>query len=224
MKPEELNDFLKKRNTPCVQKVIQHGVQFRCETGEVFTIYKTGKVVIGGKRTPLCEELENLAAGAQPIAKSEPAPNARGEIFIVYGHDTDARNQLELMLRRMEMNPIILANLPAAGDTIIEKLESYIGQHGKAGYACVLVTPDDEGFKAGEDDKKKYRARQNVVLELGMVLARLGRNRVAILQKQTVERPSDIDGLIYIPFKEKVEEISVQLIKELQAAGFTPKL
>jgi predicted nucleotide-binding protein len=57
-----------------------------------------------------------------------------------------------------------------------------------------------------------------------MVFVRLGRNRVAILQKQTVERPSDIDGLIYIPFKEKVEEISVQLIKELQAAGFTPKL
>ncbi len=224
MKPQELNDFLKKRNTTCVQKAVQHGVQFRCETGEVFTVYKTGRVVIGGKRTALCEELENLTAEAQPIAKSEPAPNARREIFIVYGHDTDARNQLELMLHRMEMNPIILANLPAAGDTIIEKLESYIGQHGKAGYACVPVTPDDEGFKAGEDDKKKYRARQNVVLELGMVLARLGRNRVAILQKQTVERPSDIDGLIYIPFKEKVEEISVQLIKELQAAGFTPKL
>jgi predicted nucleotide-binding protein len=88
MKPEELNDFLKKRGTPCVQKAVQHGVQFRCETGEVLTVYKTGKVVIGGKRTPLCEELENLTAGAQPVAKSEPAPNARGEIFIVYGHDT----------------------------------------------------------------------------------------------------------------------------------------
>jgi predicted nucleotide-binding protein len=224
MKPEELEDFLKKRNMSCVQKSVQHGVQFRCETGEVFTVYKTGKIVIGGKRTPLCEELERLAGGAQPMGRAEPAPNARGEIFIVYGHDTDARNQLELMLRRMGMNPVILANLPAAGDTIIEKLESYVGQHGKAGYACVLVTPDDEGFKSGEDDKKKYRARQNVVLELGMVLARLGRKRVAILQKKTVERPSDIDGLIYIPFEEKVDEISVQLIKELQAAGFAPRL
>jgi predicted nucleotide-binding protein len=57
-----------------------------------------------------------------------------------------------------------------------------------------------------------------------MVLARLGRKRVAILQKQTVERPSDIDGLIYIPFKERVDEVNVQLIKEFQAAGFNPKL
>src|ERR1035441_9276264 len=69
MKPEELNDFLKKRGTPCVQKAVQHGVQFRCETGEVLTVYKTGKVVIGGKRTPLCEELENLTAGAQSVAE-----------------------------------------------------------------------------------------------------------------------------------------------------------
>jgi predicted nucleotide-binding protein len=56
----------------------------------------------------------------------------------------------------------------------------------------------------GESDKKKYRARQNVVLELGMVLARLGRKRVAILRKKTVEQPSEIDGLIYMSFDEKV--------------------
>jgi predicted nucleotide-binding protein len=154
MKRDELKAFLESKNVQCEEKPVQHGVQFRCETGEVFTVYKTGKVVVGGKRTPLCDEFESLKSGSQAPAKSEPKASARGEIFIVYGHDTDARNQLELMLHRMEMNPIILANLPASGDTIIEKLESYIGQHGKAGFACVLLTPDDEGFKAGETDKR----------------------------------------------------------------------
>jgi predicted nucleotide-binding protein len=57
-----------------------------------------------------------------------------------------------------------------------------------------------------------------------MVLAKLGRKRVAILRKKTVEQPSDIDGLIYIPFEERVEEIKVRLIQELQAAGFNPKV
>ena len=33
-----------------------------------------------------------------------------------------------------------------------------------------------------------------------MVLARLGRPRVAIVLKESVERPSDIAGLIYLPF------------------------
>src|SRR5690348_5537979 len=63
----------------------------------------------------------------------------------------------------------------------IEKLERYLGEHGDVGFACVLLTPDDEGHEAGKPVQKKYRARQNVILELGMVLARLGRRRVLIL-------------------------------------------
>jgi len=202
---------------------VQHGVQLRCKDGEIFTVYDSGKIVVGGKRTALSSVVDGMIKDGG-AAVADVAPKAQQEIFIVYGHDTAARDDLELMLRRMGLNPIILANLPAAGDTIIEKLEDYIGQRGKAAYGCVLVTPDDEGYKVGEVDKKKYRARQNVVLELGMVLARLGRKRVAILRKKTVEQPSDIDGLIYIPFDEKVEEIKLKLIQELLAAGFTPKV
>ena len=124
---------------------------------------------------------------------------------------------------RMGLEPIILQNLPAAGDTIIEKLEHYLGEHGNVGFACVLLTPDDEGHKAGFPEEKKYRARQNVVLELGMVLARLGRPRVAILHKESVELPSDIAGLIYIPFRERPDEVRTKLFQELRNAGYNPK-
>ena len=161
--------------------------------------------------------------GTKP--QSARAELAKGdEIFIVYGHDTAARNELELTLRRMGFSPVVLGNVPAGGETIIEKLETYIGQSGKAKYACVLLTPDDEGHRTGAATEKKYRARQNVVLELGMVLARLGRKRVAILRKKTVEQPSDIDGLIYIPFDEHIDEIKVKLYQELQAAGYKPRV
>jgi len=105
---------------------------------------------------------------------------------------------------------------------VIEKLERYLGEHGGVAYACVLLTPDDEGHLVGHAEEKKYRARQNVVLELGMVLARLGRARVAILHKQSVELPSDIAGLIYIAFQERVEEVKANLFKELQSAGYKP--
>jgi len=222
MKVDELKAFLQTQGTNYNEKAVQNGIQLRCTSGEVFTAYDSGKIVVGGKRTDISKQVEGLVAGKLGLAdkKEEDQP----EIFVVYGHDTVARDELELMLRRMGLHPIVLANMPAAGETIIEKLESYIGQHGKAAYACVLVTPDDEGHKAGETDKKKYRARQNVVLELGMVLARLGRKRVAILRKKTVEQPSDIDGLIYIPFDEKINEIHMKLVQELQAAGFKPKL
>ena len=81
---------------------------------------------------------------------------------------------------------------------------------------------DDQGHVAGKSEEIQYRARQNVILELGMVLARLGRPRVAILHKESVELPSDIAGLIYIPFKERVDEVKAKLFGELQAAGYTP--
>jgi predicted nucleotide-binding protein len=123
----------------------------------------------------------------------------------------------------MGLEPIVLANLPAGGDTIIEKLERYLGETGNVGFACVLLTPDDEGHEAGKPEEKRYRARQNVVLELGMVLARLGRGRVAIIHKGSVELPSDIAGLIYIPFQERVEEVAPQLFKELEHGGHDPK-
>ncbi|MDQ2842207.1 MAG: nucleotide-binding protein [Acidobacteriota bacterium] len=120
-----------------------------------------------------------------------PAPPQKDQpVFIVYGHDTASREQLELILRRMRLHPIVLGNLAAAGDTIIEKLERYLGEHGNVGFACALPTPDDEGHKAGKSEDKKYRARQNVVLELGMVLTRLGRKRVAITP-QTVHRGAE---------------------------------
>ena len=75
----------------------------------------------------------------------------------------------------------------------------------------------------GVKKKKKFRARQNVVLELGMLLARIGRSKVAILlsQAEEMERPSDIEGLIYIPFKENVEEAKVSLAKEMRNNGYT---
>ena len=157
-----------------------------------------------------------LAAPAQLLpAQTQP-------IFIVYGHDIGARNELELILRRMKLEPIILGNLPAAGDTIIEKLEQFLGEHGNVGFACVLLTPDDEGHIAGKSEEKKYRSRQNVVLELGMVLARLGRKRVAILHKRTVELPSDINGLLYLGFNERLDEVKPQLFTELANAGYSP--
>jgi predicted nucleotide-binding protein len=104
------------------------------------------------------------------------------------------------MLRRWQVEPLLLDQLPSGGQTIIEKLESV---RRDANFAVVLATPDDEGYARGKPDEKAFRVRQNVVLELGMMLVHLGRSRVAILMKSDVnmERPSDIQGLLYIPYK-----------------------
>jgi predicted nucleotide-binding protein len=85
----------------------------------------------------------------------------------------------------------------------------------------VLATPDDEGHRRDKPNEKMLRARQNVVLELGMMLAKLGRRRVAILLKNatSMERPSDIQGLLYIPFENDPADAAVQLAKEMNKQG-----
>lgn len=198
MDVDELRSFLNQHQVRFEEQKIQHGTSFKCKSGEIFNYYpKRGKVVVQGRATALAQAVKAWSdSGFAPASLQEESPATRGgihrDIFIIYGHDDEARQGLELLLHRMGLNPIVLANLTPDGDTIIEKLEKYLGQSSNVGFACALLTPDDEGYPLGRPEAKRYRARQNVVLELGMVLARLGRKRVAIIRKESVEQPSDM--------------------------------
>jgi predicted nucleotide-binding protein len=145
-----------------------------------------------------------------------PAKVEAGKVFIVYGHDKPSRDSLELLLLRLGLHPIILSNMVPDGKTIIEALI----QHSEVPCAIVLLTPDDEGNPIGKPELKKPRARQNVVLEMGMFLSKLGREKVIILYKGEMELPSDINGLIYLPYKGDVGEVKARLAAALQKIGF----
>jgi predicted nucleotide-binding protein len=51
-------------------------------------------------------------------------------------------------------------------------------------------------------------------------VGKLGRDRVACLLKKPVERPSDMQGIVYLSFKESLNEIRAEIVKELEAAGY----
>ena len=198
--------------------------QFRSQRGGVLNFWEsTGTVTIQG-RSPGKEDLEAAFENgdAQPavVAVAPAVDGPSKKVFVVYGHDEGARTQLDAMLRRWGLEPIILDQLPSKGQTIIEKLEDYTED---VGFGVVLATPDDLGFPKDHDDQKAYRARQNVVLELGMLLVKLGRPKVAIILGNQVEmeRPSDIQGLIYLPFKNDLQrEVGPALAKEMAAQGY----
>jgi predicted nucleotide-binding protein len=201
-----------------------HGTLLRCGKDANVAIYNSGKCVVGGKKPDLINRLFEGDDGfssppaARPAAgKSEPENR---KVFIVYGHDEKALKETEGMLLRWGLQPLILGQLPSEGKTIIEKLEHY---RDGVGFAVVIATPDDEGYEKGNAGAKLFRARQNVVLELGMMLAVMGRPKVAILMKSDVdmEKPSDIQGLIYIPWKDGVADGAVLLAKEMHSQGIT---
>lgn len=59
-----------------------------------------------------------------------------------------------------------------------------------------------------------------MILEFGFFAAKLGRDRMALLLKKPVEQPSDMQGIVYLNFKESLQEIKEEIKKELKAAGY----
>ena len=158
------------------------GTVYRLSNGCIVNCWDSGKVNCQGKNKA---EVEQLLSRKQGDISNE----SNKKVFVVYGHDHNARTQLEAMIRRWDLEPVIIDQLVSSGQTIIEKLEEHTGG---VNFGIVLATPDDIGYVKGREEEKKFRARQNVVLELGMLLARIGRSKVAILlsQAEEMERPS----------------------------------
>lgn len=190
------------------------GCRIELNNGSIINTFNTGTVQVQGKNS---EEMREFLFGHKIARKCDSR-----KVFVVYGHDNEAKTALEAMLRRWGLEPIFLDQLPSEGKTIIEKLDKHTDES-RVSFAVVLATPDDEGHRKNYPDEKLYRARQNVVLELGMMLAKLGRNKVAILIRdvENMEKPSDIQGLLYIPFKNDLQkEVGPNLAREMAEQGF----
>ena len=143
---------------------------------------------------------------------SEQNPNER-RVFVVHGHDNEAKESVARFLKKIELEPIILHERPSKGLTVIEKIEAYSGVE----YAVVLLTPDDVGAVKGNERNLQPRARQNVILELGYFLAKLGRSKVAAVMRGDIELPSDYHGVVYMRYDNG--EWKDKIIQELKALG-----
>jgi predicted nucleotide-binding protein len=152
------------------------------------------------------------------VSKKEGGKN-NGElserIFIVHGHDHGIRNAVALYVHKLGLTPIILADEPSGGNTLIEKLEEYQNVR----YAIVLLTPDDLGRSIEETELKK-RARQNVIFELGLFIGWLKRENVCPIFHSVEDLPSDYLGVGYVLY-DVGGEWKLHLVRELVKAGFT---
>ena len=147
------------------------------------------------------------------VAPGVIEPRNLSKVFVVHGHDEGAREAVARFLERLRLQPIILHEQANQGRTVIEKVEA----HGDVGFAVVLLTPDDEGAIKGGTPAP--RARQNVVLELGYFIGRLGRTHVCALKRGDLEIPSDFAGVVYETF-DNGNGWKQALARELQGAGF----
>jgi len=172
--------------------------------------------------------------------KKEEYKTLNKNVFIVHGKDEKTKLELARMLEKLGFNAIILSEQPDKGRTIIEKFEE---ETMDIGYAFVILTPDDwggtkddflsilDGMTRGytdledafHDKELQYRARQNVILELGYFVGKIGRKRVCCLYKGDVELPSDIHGVLFKKFDKSIEECYRKILEDLKAAGYEIK-
>jgi len=160
--------------------------------------------------------VEFVRRGLEPSTVSSfvTAPISN-KVFIVHGHDNEAKQEVARLLQKLKLEPIILHEQANKGQTIIEKFESNASD---VAFAVILLTPDDVGAAKRDHKSLKERARENVVFEMGFFFAKLGRERVCALVKGGTEQPSDVSGVVY----ESMDSAGFwksRLVKELQAAG-----
>ena len=189
-----------------------------------------------GAKTPLQEVVQGLTRGKEQAIEllnraiqaledkitdlgisQEPAVDSAQfskDVFIVHGHDDPAKMEVARLIERAGLNVKILHGQPNEGRTIIEKFEKYAGL---AGFAVVLLTPDDVG--GADRERLRPRARQNVIGEMFWFAGKLGRQRVCALKKGDVEMPSDFAGVGYTEMDDR-EAWKTKLLRELDAAGY----
>jgi len=162
----------------------------------------------------------SIEMGKGKVIKDEGTRNGiqSDNIFVVHGHNEEMKQSVARTIEKLKLTPIILHEQANKGRTIIQKFID----HSDVGFAVVLMSADDYGYaKSKNQQDAKLRARQNVILELGFFLCKLGIERVVALFEpiENFEIPSDYDGVIFIPYDPDCRW-KFDLIKELKALDY----
>lgn len=157
--------------------------------------------------------LEDMGEESTPTTQlvSKTVSSNTDKIFIVHGHDGELKQAVARIIEKQGIEAIILSEQANKGRTIIEKFEDY----SDVGGAICLFTADDYG-RAKKDTTDNTRARQNVVLETGYFMGKLGRDHVVLLADKGIEMPSDLSGVVYTD----TGSWQFALLKELSSMGY----
>jgi predicted nucleotide-binding protein len=153
---------------------------------------------------------------------SAGTPELSNKVFVVHGHDSALKTDVERFIHQIGLEPVVLHRQPDKGQTIIEKFE----ENSDVGYAFILLTPDEFAYTVDQEKlpdvsrKKELRARPNVIFEFGFFVGKLGRQRVCCIYKEGVILPSDLTGLIYKKVSDSIDSQAYSIIQELKAAGY----
>jgi predicted nucleotide-binding protein len=154
------------------------------------------------------------------------------KIAIVYGHNSEKLNTTIEFINNYQNNgyrikPVVVTSrqLRTEGNFVFK---TFIDTFRNIDAAIVFMTADDKGisnkkiqeysFKTSKELQEKLlpRARQNVIFELGFIIAKVGEGNYRIFADDEIEIPSDIQGkyLEYDLSAKNIELIVKEMVEE----------
>jgi predicted nucleotide-binding protein len=194
-----------------------------------------GYFFLEGSHNLLLGFIEQLEMGIVPEMEKTQIINRK--ILIINGQNDDFRGEIVSFLQSLDLEPILLDKQEDA-KTLLDKFSCYSDE---CCFALVILTgydiakpvsrkklePKNYGnakksemarYRIEQErlEQKRRRARENEFFDLGFFLGRMGPSKVRVLSEEIFERPSDVDGVLYIPLDERWKD---RLITELQESG-----
>lgn len=125
--------------------------------GATITIYTNGNFQVQGKK----DYKDKIEQDIRTLLEQESISNSDKQLFIVYGHDKIAKEQLENILEKLDIQTNQVTN--NTGMTIIESLENGISN---VHAGVILLTPDDicisrTNFENNRDDLDRYTHKKS---------------------------------------------------------------
>jgi predicted nucleotide-binding protein len=182
---------------------------------------------VGAELTPaqyVGSQLAHHANGTTP-AERDPtgaaAPARTRQVLLAHGRDERWKQAVEHLLEQ-------------AGEHEIRIVNQRSGEHGRLAdaledepstasrYAVVLLTADDVGGPRLESDSEPFfstRAHQEVVFQMGFLVAALSPGRVCVLYEDGVELPYDLEGVSHVRL-DLAGTWQPKLLLHLRRAGF----
>ncbi len=181
----------------------------------------------------MAQQVAEFAASSVRHAASPPTtPTSTPiapSIFVVHGHDIASRDLVCAELESIGVEPVVLSQQLGQAQSLLQK---FLKVSERANFAVVVLSADDYGASLVQYDAPdvadralRFRARLNVLLELGFFYGRLGWENVFVLQRQPpkvfpdFEHPSDLAGAVF----DEIDDAGmwrVTLAEKLRSVGF----
>jgi len=136
----------------------------------------------------------------------------RKKVFIIHGHNEAKWRELKDILDEMGVEPIELSEQIKTSETIIANFEQAASQ---CVFAFAIFTYDD---MVSANGKEYWQIRPNVIFELGWFFAKLGREKVMIIEEKNNKGNvfTDLAGIYRFYFNENISELHYDIQKALK--------